>query len=158
MLRKPCRSKAAMSADASAPERSREAGTTRRLRPTATAALAAVLLALPRAPAAAESLTEALAFAYYNNPQLLAQRALLRATDEQVPQALANWRPTVTFTGQASRFRTGFAEPKTPTTFSSFTSRTVDLSVTQPVYRGGRTEAQTRQAVNTVESTRAQTL
>src|SRR5256885_8543277 len=27
-------------------------------------------------------------------PQLLAQRALLRSTDEQVPQALSNWRPT----------------------------------------------------------------
>jgi len=30
----------------------------------------------------------------------LAGPALLRATDEQVPQALANWRPTVAFTGQ----------------------------------------------------------
>jgi outer membrane protein len=40
----------------------------------------------------AQSLTEALAEAYRTNPQLLAQRALLRATDEMVPQALANWR------------------------------------------------------------------
>ncbi|HZT89789.1 MAG TPA: TolC family outer membrane protein [Stellaceae bacterium] len=123
-----------------------------------TGAAAFALVAAAAAPGQAQTLSEALAYAYNTNPQLLAQRALLRATDEQVPQALANWRPTVTFTGQASRFRTGFAEPNTPTTFSSFTSRTVDLSVTQPVYRGGRTEAQTRQAVNTVESTRAQTL
>ena len=50
--------------------------------------------------ASAQSLTEALAEAYRTNPQLLAQRALLRATDELVPQALANWRPTVAFTGQ----------------------------------------------------------
>jgi hypothetical protein len=55
-------------------------------------------------PASAQSLTEALAEAYRTNPQLLAQRALLRATDEMVPQALANWRPTVAFTGQ-----TGYA-------------------------------------------------
>lgn len=48
----------------------------------------------------AQSLTEALAEAYRTNPQLLAQRALLRATDEMVPQARANWRPTVAFTGQ----------------------------------------------------------
>ena len=54
--------------------------------------------------ASAQSLTEALAEAYRTNPQLLAQRALLRATDEMAPQALANWRPTVAFTGQ-----TGYA-------------------------------------------------
>ena len=34
----------------------------------------------------------------------------------------------------------------------------IDLRVTQPIYRGGRTEAQTRQAINTVQATRAQTL
>jgi outer membrane protein len=54
----------------------------------------------PATPASAQTLTEAFAYAYNNNPQLLAQRALLRATDEQVPQALSNWRPTVTFTGR----------------------------------------------------------
>ena len=30
--------------------------------------------------------------------------------------------------------------------------------MTQPIYRGGRTEAQTRQAINTVQAARAQTL
>jgi len=50
-------------------------------------------------PASAQTLTAAFVEAYRTNPQLLAQRALLRATDEQVPQALANWRPTVAFTG-----------------------------------------------------------
>ena len=34
----------------------------------------------------------------------------------------------------------------------------MQFQVTQPIYRGGRTEAQTRQAINTVESARAQTL
>jgi TolC family type I secretion outer membrane protein len=115
-------------------------------------------------PASAQTLTEAFAYAYNTNPQLLAQRASLRATDETVPQALSNWRPTVTFTGQASRTRAGFESPNpatgasTPTQFSSFTARSLDLSVVQPVYRGGRTEAQTRQAVNTVQAARAQTL
>ena len=61
-------------------------------------------------------MTEAFAYAYNNNPQLLAQRALLRATDEQVPQALANWRPTVTFTGQAGFTRSGFEQPGVNTT------------------------------------------
>src|SRR6516165_9070326 len=63
-----------------------------------------VLAALVASSAAttpqAQTLTQALAEAYNTNPQLLAQRALLRATDEQVPQALSFWRPQVSFTGQ----------------------------------------------------------
>ena len=115
-------------------------------------------------PAAAQTLTEALAYAYNNNPQLLAQRAALRATDENVPQALSGWRPTVTFTGEAGFNRTGFAtqNPVTgapgPTQFGSFVTRSLDLTATQPIYRGGRTEAATRQAINTVQAARAQTL
>jgi TolC family type I secretion outer membrane protein len=116
---------------------------------------AAVLAATP---ASAQTLTEAFAYTYNNNPQILAQRALLRATDEQVPQALANWRPTVTLTGTAGFERAGIAARGSSTQFSSFEPRAADLRITQPLYRGGRTEAQTRQAINTVQSTRAQTL
>jgi outer membrane protein len=108
-------------------------------------------------PAMAQTLTEALSYSYNNNPQLLGQRALLRATDEQVPQALSGWRPTVNFTGQAGEERSGLAQGG-PTQFSTFQTRQLDLRLTQPVYNGGRTEAQTKQAVNTVESARAQTL
>jgi outer membrane protein len=106
----------------------------------------------------AQSLTDALAEAYNNNPQLLAQRALLRSTDEQVPQALSFWRPTVNFTGQVG-ISTAAVEGQPPTTRHLGTRpNLVQLQLTQPVYRGGRTEAQTRQAINTVESARAQTL
>jgi outer membrane protein len=108
-------------------------------------------------PAVAQTLTEALSYAYNTNPLLLAQRALLRATDEQVPQALSGWSPTVNFTGQAGEERSGLAQGG-PTQFSSFQTRQLDLRITQPIYNGGRTEAQTKQAINTVESTRAQTL
>ena len=52
------------------------------------------LSSLTAVSAQAQTLTDALAEAYNTNPQLLAQRALLRATDEQVPQALSFWRPT----------------------------------------------------------------
>jgi len=45
-----------------------------------------------------------------------------------------------------------------PTQFGSFPTRTVDLRIIQPIYRGGRTEAQTRQAINTVQAARAQTM
>ena len=60
--------------------------------------IAALLFA---APAAAQPLQEALAAAYANNPTLQAARARMRATDENVPQALAGWRPTVTLQGRA---------------------------------------------------------
>ena len=53
------------------------------------AAAAAVAALFTGAPASAQTLTEAFAYTYNNNPQLLAQRALLRSTDEQVPQALS---------------------------------------------------------------------
>jgi outer membrane protein len=127
------------------------------------AALAGLFL-VAAAPARAQTLTQALAEAYNTNPQLLAQRALLRATDEQVPQALSGWRPTVNFTGQLGGARSSFAAasslvPTTRvTTYSTFYQNALNLQVTQPVYSGGRTLAQTRQAVNTVQSTRAQTL
>ncbi len=141
-----------------------------------TLAVLGVTLCLTGSPAMAQTLTEALSYAYNNNPQLLAQRALLRATDEQVPQALSGWRPTVNFTGSAGEERAAFASPGTnggcltnanpfggpllpgQTCFSSFQTRQLDLRITQPVYNGNRTEAQTRQAVNNVEATRAQTL
>ena len=108
--------------------------------------------------ASAQTLTEALSYAYNTNPQLLAQRALLRQTDEGVPQALANWRPTVTFTGQAGYNRGELAEPGAPNSYSTYYTRELNLQVTQPLYRGGRTEAQTRQAVNLVQAARAQTM
>ena len=50
-------------------------------------AMVVALAAMPCAAAFAESLEAALAYAYQNNPQLNAQRALVRATDENVPQA-----------------------------------------------------------------------
>ncbi|MGY3590875.1 outer membrane protein TolC [Bradyrhizobium sp. USDA 4350] len=46
--------------------------------------------------ARAESLPEAMAKAYQTNPQLNAERARQRATDENVPQALAGYRPQIT--------------------------------------------------------------
>src|SRR5579885_215524 len=122
----------------------------------------AVALGIAGGGARAQSLTEAFAYAYNNNPQLLAQRAQLRATDESVPQALANWRPTVNFNASAGFTRGGSVSSAsgadTPTQFGSFVSKATSVTLTQNLYRGGRTEAQTRQAINTVQAQRAQTL
>src|SRR5690242_12467182 len=57
----------------------------------------AALLASCAVPAIAraEGLPEALAKAYQTNPALNAERARQRATDENVPQALAGYRPQI---------------------------------------------------------------
>ncbi len=47
---------------------------------------------------AADTLEWALVQAYQNNPSVNAQRASLRATDENVPQALAGYRPKLSLT------------------------------------------------------------
>ena len=46
----------------------------------------------------ADTIEAALVRAYQNNPQLNAQRASVRATDENVPQALSGYRPRVAVT------------------------------------------------------------
>jgi outer membrane protein len=50
-------------------------------------------------PVHADTLEQALAQAYQNNPQLNSQRAVVRATDETIPQALSGYKPTVRVTG-----------------------------------------------------------
>src|SRR3954451_2147233 len=52
-------------------------------------------------PVLADTIEAALVRAYQNNPQLNAQRASVRATDENVPQALSGYRPKVSVTASA---------------------------------------------------------
>ncbi len=59
----------------------------------------AMTMTAATAQAEVHTLQEALAQSYSNNPNLQAARAQLRATDENVPAALAGWRPQVTFSG-----------------------------------------------------------
>ncbi|UFX41766.1 TolC family outer membrane protein [Bradyrhizobium sp. 41S5] len=65
-----------------------------------TAAATAVLLLaeMGPVPALADTIEAALVRSYQNNPQLNAQRALVRATDENVPQALSGYRPKAALT------------------------------------------------------------
>jgi outer membrane protein len=53
--------------------------------------------------ASAETIEAALARAYQNNPQLNAQRATVRQTDEGVPQALSGYRPNISANASAGR-------------------------------------------------------
>ncbi len=105
-----------------------------------------------------QTLNETLAAAYANSPVLRAERAGLRATDEQVPQALSNWRPTIDVTGDIERSDT-FGNKRTFGSKDQIrTPRGVALNITQPVFRGLRTLAATREAENTVKAARARLL
>src|SRR5579863_1188215 len=68
-----------------------------------TGAAATVLLWMLASPlaASADTIDAALVRAYQNNPQLNAQRAQVRSTDENVPQALSGYRPKVALTASA---------------------------------------------------------
>ena len=100
-------------------------------------------------PASAQTLSDALAEAYVSNPTLDAARAALRAVNEEVPQALSNWRPSVTVTGSAGRQRNASG---------TITPRSLGLNVTQPLFRGGRTIAETRRAEANVMAQRSRLL
>ncbi|MDJ0391375.1 TolC family protein, partial [Roseomonas sp. E05] len=108
-----------------------------------------------------QTLQEALSQAYANNPTLQTARAQLRVVDENVPQALAGWRPSVVLSG-AGGYIDGQARSVTAfgPTHGEVDRQTLSLSatVTQPLYNGGRTVASTRRAENQVLAQRARVL
>src|SRR5713226_6355358 len=61
----------------------------------AAAALGVAASVLAAFPAFGEGLPDALVRTYQGNPQLNAERARQRGTDENVPQALAGFRPQI---------------------------------------------------------------
>lgn len=111
-------------------------------------------LLLP-AGAMAQTLEEALVSAYTTNPTLLAQRAKLRASDEGVPQALSGWRPSVEFTGdygnQSYKVNTSTGTERN----QHRDPRSVEVELTQSIFAGGKTFAQSSKAENVVKAERA---
>jgi outer membrane protein len=107
------------------------------------------------------TLAEALAATYSSQPQLLAERAKLRATDENVPQALAGWRPTVVLAGTAG-YGDGMSRAFTRTGGGGFLNAQTDrligtaqATLSQPIYTGGKTSANVNRAKNQVMAERA---
>lgn len=104
-------------------------------------------------PAAAQTLDEALVQTYQSNPTLSAARAELRAVNERVPQALSGWRPTVELQGSAGQ---AYDENlRVDNANDGRSPASADLTVTQPLYRGGRTIAGTERAEQEVLAQRA---
>ena len=114
----------------------------------------------PSAPGTPHTLAEALAATYANQPALQAERAKLRATDENVPTALAGWRPTVVLAGTTG-YGDGITRAYSGTLGSVVNSRTDRLiataqaTATQNIYTGGKVQANVNRSKNQVYAERA---
>ena len=100
----------------------------------------------------AESLKQALTGAYKNNPKLDAARATLRATDEEVPRAMSNYRPNVTGGADVGIQR---QDTKPPSSSNGETHpKGFKIDAVQPLFRGFRTVNAVSVAEATVRSGR----
>ena len=117
-------------------------------------ALGAAVIALGIMPARAETLKEALATAYQNNPILEGQRASVRAEDENVSQALSGYRPTVSASATASTERTkNFFDPTSGK--QTLKPITAVVSAEQPIFRSFRTYNAVKESKTRVEAARS---
>jgi outer membrane protein len=114
------------------------------------------------APAVADTMEAALVRAYRNNPQLNAQRAQVRSTDENVPQALSTYRPKVALTASAGY---QYADTLSIKGISSAAiarndvhgtdpPRSAAVTVTQTLFNGNQTANKTRVAESQVSGAR----
>jgi outer membrane protein len=139
-----------------------------RPRRLAIAGLAATAIATGYGKASADTLEWALVQAYQNNPSLNAQRAALRATDENVPQALSGYRPKLSITANGSENYTSVqtrtfgatgtalaGQVATATEANApYTGRGVAATATQTLYNGLQTANRVRQAESQVMGAR----
>ena len=101
--------------------------------------------------------------AYQNNPQLNAQRASVRATDENVPQALSGYRPRVAVTASVGEqysetltvTRPANAPPDLYAAFAATTHRAASAPPSRrTLFNGYQTANRTRAAESQVSSAR----
>lgn len=100
--------------------------------------------------AASQSLLDVLRYTYENNPTIQAGRAQLLATQENLPQADAGWKPSASASADVtSTDIDGAGNP------DGSTSKSVGADFNQPLYRGGRTVAQTASVKSAIMAQRA---
>ncbi|MGA3309709.1 MAG: TolC family outer membrane protein [Xanthobacteraceae bacterium] len=130
---------------------------------TVLVALALVVAAPPEL--AAETMESALARAYEGNPQLNAQRAIVRQNDEGVAQALSGYRPTLSATASVARQytnTTGVIPPIPPGlpngvsyTIKGYTDPwAVGFTGAQTLFNGEQTANKVRKAESQVSAAR----
>jgi outer membrane protein len=123
------------------------------------------LIVLPLHPASAETMEGALARAYEGNPQLNAQRAIVRQSDEGVAQALSGYRPTLSANASVGEQYSNLSEtiPAVPPLLPSSiefsakgytTPTTLGVTGQQTLFNGGQTANRVRSAESRVSQAR----
>ena len=110
----------------------------------------------------AETIDSALARTYRENPQLNAQRALVRSTDENVPQALSGYRPNVAITTTLGQQYNNVLEVSPVTGVGNVFTRiqgaqtpnTYGMAASQTLFNGYQTANRTRNAESQVQAAR----
>src|SRR5258707_1993456 len=102
----------------------------------------------------AEALPEALAKAYQSNPQLNAERARQRATDENVPQALAGYRPQIVASLSGGLQAVRNLLPDNTVQSATLKPWQIGVTVTQTLFNGFKTANSVRVAELQVQSGR----
>jgi outer membrane protein len=110
-------------------------------------------------PALADTIEAALVRAYQSNPQLNAQRAAVRATDENVPQALSGYRPKVAVSASAGYQYTDVNSPLPGSSqklevHGTNAPRAGGVTLTQTLFNGNQTANKTRAAESQVSGAR----
>jgi outer membrane protein len=116
--------------------------------------VAGAVIVMLTGPAAAESLSDALVKAYQSNPQLNAERARQRGTDENVPQALAGYRPQVVASLGAGLQAVRNLLPDNTVQGATLRPWTIGVTVTQVLFNGFKTANSVRVAEFQVQSGR----
>jgi outer membrane protein len=135
------------------------------IRGLASALATIVVLVAPNHRASAETLETALVKAYGNNPQLNAQRASVRATDEGVSKAESGYRPKISASSEigaeALNFRspnpangTSFLQPRTIIQDQRLLPRGAGAQLNQMIFDSGATSNTVRQAESLVLAAR----
>ncbi|PYE36886.1 outer membrane protein [Rhizobium sp. PP-F2F-G38] len=102
-------------------------------------------------PASAETIAEAMAKAYANNPDLNAARAGLRAVDESVTIAKSGYRPQVSAVASGTQTRFDSELQRRP---RDFHQGSAGLTITQQIFDGFQTLNEVRASESTVLSNR----
>jgi outer membrane protein len=100
----------------------------------------------------ADTLPDALVWTYQNNPQLNAERARQRATDEGVPQALAAYRPQIAAALSAGLLAVRNLFPDNTVQSQTLRAWSAGVTVNQTIVNGNKTANSVRQAESQVLS------
>lgn len=127
---------------------------TKKLKVLCASAVSILALMVPSI-SSSESLKEAWAKAYSTNPALAAERARLRSIDEGVAQAKSSWRPTISASASSGAQYIDQDLKSNGSGSDTIMPTAILTEASQPIYRGGRTDADVKRATAEVQAARA---